>query len=31
VKPRLAHELPKRGWGAHLLSPQTIGMIETMS
>ena len=31
VKPRWAHELPKRGWGAHLLSPQTIQMIETMS
>ena len=31
VNPRLAHELPKRGWGAHLLSPQTIRMIETMS
>lgn len=31
VKPRWAHELPKRGWGSHLLSPQTIRMIETMS
>jgi len=31
VNPRWAHELPKRGWGAHLLSPQTIRMIETMS
>jgi predicted ATP-grasp superfamily ATP-dependent carboligase len=31
VNPRLAHELPKRGWGMHLLSPQTIRMIETMS
>ena len=31
ASPRLAHELPKRGWGAHLLSPQTIRMIETMS
>jgi hypothetical protein len=31
ANPRLAHELPKRGWGAHLLSPQTIRMIETMS
>ena len=30
ASPRLAHELPKRGWGAHLLSPQTIRMIETM-
>ena len=31
ASPRLAHELPKRGWGAHLLSPQTIRMIEAMS
>ena len=31
ASPRLAHELPKRGWGAHLLSPQTIRVIETMS
>jgi predicted ATP-grasp superfamily ATP-dependent carboligase len=31
ANPRLAHELPKRGWGAHLLNPQTIRMIETMS
>ena len=31
ANPRLAHELPKRGWGAHLLNPQTIRMIETLS
>ena len=31
INPLWAHELTKRGWGAHLLSPQTVRMIETMS
>jgi len=28
--PSAAHTLPKKGWGAQLLTPQTIRTIETM-
>jgi hypothetical protein len=28
--PRAAHTLPKRGWGAQLLTPQTIRAIKAM-
>jgi predicted ATP-grasp superfamily ATP-dependent carboligase len=31
INPLWAHDLVKRGWGAHLLSPQTIRTIETLS
>ncbi|MCC6891085.1 MAG: hypothetical protein IT536_21365 [Hyphomicrobiales bacterium] len=30
AKPSAAHELPRRGWGAQLLTPQTIRAIEAM-
>jgi hypothetical protein len=29
--PRLAARLAQKGWGAHLLSPRTIGVIERMT
>lgn len=28
--PAAAHKLPERGWGAHLLTPQTVRVIENM-
>ena len=28
TNPRLAHELPKRGWGAHLLDVRAVRLIE---
>ena len=28
--PAAAHTLPKRGWGSHLLTPQSIRTIKTM-
>jgi hypothetical protein len=28
INPGFAKELPKRGWGSHLLTPQSIRLIE---
>jgi hypothetical protein len=28
LNPGLARELPKRGWGSHLLTPKSIRLIE---
>jgi hypothetical protein len=28
--PRAAHYLPRRGWGAHLLNPQSVRKIQSM-
>jgi predicted ATP-grasp superfamily ATP-dependent carboligase len=30
ASPAAAHDLPKRGWGAHLLTPETVRAIRTM-